>query len=168
MPEVSLVPNLGLLHSVPSPIPITIQPQVFGAYGALIAAGMLAVLYLHRGRAFVVYWIGSWLLIAASLTLVSQGYADVRLGSVMLGVAQLLSVWSAGLTLLAAEAFPDDPLIWNTPLKVGAATAVWFLAVPFLLPLRVVLSTGPAAAAVLFGWSALRYLRLVRRTRYVG
>ena len=167
-PDPELFNNLDSLGSIPAPAPMTIRPRVFAAYGGLIAAAMLSILYLYRGRAFVVYWIGSWLLIAASLTLVSQGYADLRLGSVMLGVAQLLSVWSAGLMLLAAEAFPDDPLLWNTPLKVGAATAVWFLAVPFLLPLAVVLSTGPAAAAVLFGWSALRYLRLMRRTRYVG
>jgi hypothetical protein len=165
MPEVSLVPNLGFLQSVPSPIPITIQPQVFGAYGALIAAGMLAVLYLHRGRAFVVYWIGSWVLIAGSLMLLARGYADARLGSVMLGLAQLLGVWSAGLTLPAGEAFPEAPLRWGGPLKVAAATAVWFLATPFVFPLVIVLSTGPALAGVLFGWSAIRYFRLMRRTR---
>ena len=46
---------------------------------------MLSVLYVYRGRAFVVYWIGSWLLIAASLMLLAHGYQDPRLGSVMLG-----------------------------------------------------------------------------------
>lgn len=163
-------PSAGLdsLQRIPSPLPMTISPRLFAAYGALIAAATLGILYLYRGRAFVVYWIGSWLLIAGSLMLLSRGYDDVRLGSVMLGLAQLLAVWSAGLTLLAAEAFPDDPLRWNTPIKIAAVTAVWFLAGPFVLPLSAVLSTGPAATAVLFGWAAVRYLRLGRRTRHVG
>jgi len=167
-PGPDLFENLTSLNSIPAPTPILVRPRVFAAYGALIAASMLAILYLYRGRAFVVYWIGSWLLIAGSLTLLAQGYADVRFGSVMLGLAHLLAVWSAGLTLLGAEAFPDAPLRWNAPVRVAAITAVWFLAAPFVLPLTFVLTTGPAAAAVLFGWSALRYLRLTARTRYIG
>lgn len=153
---------------IPSPAVISIAPQVFAAYGALVAAGMLSVLYLYRGRAFVVYWIGSWVLIAASLLLLGRGYANAQLGGVMLGLAQLLCVWSAGLMLLAGEAFPEAPLRWDRPLRLAAAAAVWFLTAPFVLPLTFVLSTGPAVAAALFGWSSLRYLALMRRSRYVG
>ena len=167
-PDPNLVTNLPGLDTIPAPEPMTIRPRMFAAYGALIAGAMLTILYLYRGRAFIVYWIGGWLLIAGSLMLLSQGYSDVRLGSVMLGCAELLAVWSAGLTLLAAEAFPDAPLRWNAPLKTAAGTAVWFLAAPFLLPLTAVLTTGPALAATLFGWAALRYIRLMKRTRYIG
>ncbi len=167
-PGPDLFENLESLQSIPAPAPMLVSPRLFAAYGALIAASMLSILYLYRGRAFIVYWIGSWLLIAASLMLLGQGYPDVRFGSVMLGLAHLLGVWSAGLTLLGAEAFPDAPLRWNAPVRVAAITAVWFLASPFLLPLRFVLMTGPAAAAILFGWSALRYLRLTARTRSIG
>ena len=167
-PSPNVFVNLDALQNIPAPSPITIRPRLFAAYGAFIAAAMLSILYLYRGRAFVVYWIGSWLLIGASLMLLAQGYQDLRLGSVMMGLAQLLGVWSAGLTLLAGEAFPDAPLRWSGPLRVAAVTAVWFLAAPFVLPLSAVLSTGPAVAAILFGWSALRYVRLLRRTRYVG
>jgi len=155
-------------QAIPSPVPMTISPGMFAAYGALVAAAVLMILYLYRGRAFVVYWIGSWLLIAGSMILLARGYDDVRLGSVVLGIAQLLGVWSAGLMVLAAEAFPDDPLRWTSPLKVAAATAVWFLAGPFLLPLGVMLSTGPGVAAILFAWAAIRYFRLGRRTRHAG
>ena len=167
-PGPDLFENLDSLQNIPAPTPMLIRPRVFAAYGALIAATMLGILYLYRGRAFVVYWIAAWLLIAGSLTLLAQGYADVRLGSVMLGLAHLLGVWSAGLMLLGAEAFPDAPLRWNSPIRVAALTAVWFLAMPFVVPLTVVLVTGPALTAVLLGWSALRYLRLTGRTRYVG
>lgn len=163
-----LSPRLDVLGSIPAPAPVSIRPPIVGAYGALIAAAMLGILYLYRGRAFVVYWIGSWLLIAASLLLRAQGYQDLRLGSVMLGLGQLLGVWAAGLTLLAAKAFPGGRLLLNVPVKVAAVTAVWFLVVPFLLPLSVVLVTGAGAAAILFGWTAFTYLRLAPRTRYLG
>ena len=114
------------------------------------------------------YWIGSSLLLAGSLTLLGRGYEDVRLGSVMLGVAHLCGVWAAGLMLLAGEAFPDAPLRWNAPLRVAAGTAVWFLAAPFVFPLTAVFSTGSAVMAALCGWASVRYLRLLRRARYVG
>ena len=167
-PAPDLFSNPDTLRSIPAPTPMTIRARAFGGYGALITAVMLSTLYLYRGRAFIVYWIGSWLLVGASLMLMAQGYQDLRLGSVMLGLSQLLGVWSAGLTLLAADGFGDTPLRWNVPLKVAAATGVWFLVAPFLLPLSVVLATGPALAAILLGWAALRYLRLVPRTRYLG
>ncbi|MBI3048185.1 MAG: GGDEF domain-containing protein [Acidobacteria bacterium] len=167
-PAPHLFGNLDALQGIPAPPPMLIRPREFAAYGALITAATLTTLYLYRGRAFIVYWIGSWLLVAASLALLARGYGDVRLGSVMLGLAQLLAIWSAGLMLLGAAAFPDEPLRWTVPLKVAAATAVWFLAAPLVLPLVVVLATGPAAAAVLLGWAAARYLRLGVRTRYVG
>lgn len=167
-PGPDLLGEIDALGGIPPPPPMLIRPRAFAAYGALITAVTLATLYLYRGRAFIVYWIGSWLFFAGSLALLARGYGDLRVGSVMLGLAQLLGVWAAGLLWLAAAAFPDEPLRWNVPMKVAAVTAVWFLAAPLVLPLVAVLATGPAAAAVLLGWAGIRYLRLGLRTRYVG
>jgi diguanylate cyclase (GGDEF)-like protein len=167
-PAPQLLGDLDLLRGIPPPPPMLIRPRAFATYGALITAATLITLYLYRGRAFIVYWIGSWLFFAGSLALLARGYGDVRLGSVMLGLAQLLGVWSAGLLWLAAAAFPDEPLRWTEPLKIAAATAVWFLATPFVLPLALVLATGPAAAAVLLGWAGGKYFRLGLQTKYIG
>lgn len=156
------------LQSIPDPAPTLIRPRVLAAYGAMVGAGLLSVLYLYRGRAFIVYWILSWILTSGSLFLGSRGYEDVRLGSVMLGLAQLLDVWSSGLMVLAADAFPDAPLQWNVPVRVAAITAVWFLAAPLLLPLVIVLMSGGLAAGGLLAWGGTRYLRLFRRRRYFG
>src|SRR5436190_16846659 len=84
----------GALSSIPAPAPVEIRPRLFVAYGSLVAAAMLAILYLYRGRAFVLYWIVSWSMLAASYTLNARGYAGLRLGSVMIGLSLLLSVWS--------------------------------------------------------------------------
>ena len=159
---------LDQIQGIPEPPAALIEPRALASYGALLAAALLCVLYLYRGRAFIVYWILSWILIAGSLLLLSRGYVDVTLGGVMLGLAQLLAAWSAGLLLLGAQAFPDAPLRWNTPLKAAAASAVWFLAAPLLLPVRAVLVTGPVIAGFLLAWCGIRYLQLFKWTRYAG
>src|SRR5687768_7534282 len=90
-PSPDFFPNLDALRSIPTPVPLTLRPRVFGGYGALVTAAMLTTLYLYRGRAFIVYWIGSWLFVGASLILLAQGYEDLRVGSVrgvVLGLAQ--------------------------------------------------------------------------------
>jgi diguanylate cyclase (GGDEF)-like protein len=160
--------GVDALRSIPAPQPVEIRPRLFAAFGALVAAMTLGILYLYRGRAFVVYWILSWTLLAVSFMLNARGYDDVRLGSVMIGLSQLLAVWSAGLLLLSVGAFSEEPHRLNVPVQAAAATAVWFLAAPFVLPLSAVVYTGPAAAAVLHGWASVRYAGLTKRTPIIG
>jgi hypothetical protein len=155
-------------QGIPQPPPAIVEPRALASYGAVLAAALLGVLYIYRGRAFIVYWILSWLLLAASLFLVSRGYADLTLGGIVLGMAQLLAAWSAGLLLLAAHTFPEAPLRWNTPLRIAAVSAVWFVAAPLALPVRAVLVTGPAISGFLLAWSGLRYAQLFKRTRHAG
>jgi diguanylate cyclase (GGDEF)-like protein len=167
-PDSDLLRQLDTLQNIPVPGPMTIHPRVFSAYGALIAGAMLSLLYLYRGRAFIVYWIGCWLFVAAALALVARGYSDPVLGSVLTGLAMLLVVWSTGLVLLAARAFPQNPLKWGATVKGVAASAVWFLVAPFIVPLTVLIGTGTAVASGLLGWAAFRYLQLARGSRYAG
>ena len=159
----------GVVRSIPEPQPVEIRPRLFVAYGALIAASTLAILYLYRGRGFVVYWILSWTMLAASNTLNGRGYADVLLGSVMIGLSQLLAVWSSALIVLSVPPFAKrDRQRWTIPVQAGAITAVWFLVSPFVLPLSAVLYTGGAASALLKGAAAGRFARIARRTPIVG
>jgi diguanylate cyclase (GGDEF)-like protein len=159
---------LAALQGIPQPPATIIEPRALASYGAVLAAALLGVLYVYRGRAFIVYWIVGWLLLAGSLYLASRGYADALVGGVMLGLAQLLGLWSAGLLLLGARAFPDVALRWTVVVKAAAASAVWFLSAPLVLPLHVVLVSGAATAAFLLTWTALYYLQLFRRTRHAG
>src|SRR5687768_8897920 len=77
-PGPDILGTLDPLRGIPAPPPIVVRPRVFAAYGALITAATLMTLYLYRGRAFIVYWIGSWLFFAASLTLLARGYQDIQ------------------------------------------------------------------------------------------
>jgi diguanylate cyclase (GGDEF)-like protein len=159
----------GVVQRIPEPQPVVIRPRLFVAYGALIAACTLAILYLYRGRGFVVYWIISWTMLAASYTLNARGYEDVLLGSVMIGLSQLLAVWSSALILLSVPPFAKrDRERWSIPVQAGAATAVWFLVSPFVVPLSAVLYTGGATSALLKAFASARFARVARRTPIVG
>lgn len=160
--------GLDSLGNIPIATDVTIQPRIFAAYGALLAAGMLGILYLYRGRSFIVYWIGGWLLLAAALAIAARGYSDPTLQSVMSGVSLLLAFWSAGIVILAALAFPNHALRWTWPIRVIEISAVWFLAAPFVVPMSVIVFSGAVATAGVLGWSAVRYLRLAERSRLAG
>jgi diguanylate cyclase (GGDEF)-like protein len=130
---------------------------------------MLSLLYLYRGRPFVVYWIGSWLLIAAALGLVSRDYSDPTLRNVLTGAALLFVVAAAGLMRLSVESFPDRMLRWGLRrLNTIAAGALWFLVAPFLVPLPAVIVSGTLIAAALLAWSGSGYLHLARQSRSAG
>jgi diguanylate cyclase (GGDEF)-like protein len=165
LPE-GLTPEV--LTSIPAPQPTMVRPRVLAAYGALLTAATLGILYLYRGRDFILYWVATWLLLAAALAIVSQSYTDLRLAGVMVGLALLLVVWSAGLVLLGRLAFPVHALRWSVPVRVAAGTAVWFLAAPFAMPLGAVIWSGTALTLILLGVAAHEYLHLARRARYAG
>jgi diguanylate cyclase (GGDEF)-like protein len=157
------------LPGIPLATPVRIQPRIISAYAALLAAAMLSLLYLYRGRAFVVYWIGSWLLIAAALGIVARDYTDITLRSVLTGLAMLFTVWASGLMRLSVESFPHHVLRWGgRRLMILSGVALWFLVAPFVVPLSSVVVTGTVATAVILAWSGKGYLRLARQLRSGG
>jgi diguanylate cyclase (GGDEF)-like protein len=139
------------------------------AYAALLAAAMLSLLYLYRGRSFVVYWIGSWLLVSAALGIVARSYPDATLRSVLTGLALLFTVYAAGLMRLSVESFPQQTVHWGgRRLMAVSGAALWFLVAPFVFPLSSVVFTGTIATAALLAWSGVGYLQLARHARSAG
>lgn len=148
---------------------MTIHPRLISAYAALLAAAMLSLLYLYRGRAFVVYWIGSWLLVAAALGIVARTYADPTLRNVLTGLALLFTFFAAGLMRLSVESFPEHSVRWDgRRLMVMSTAALWFLVAPFVVPLSTIVFSGTMATAALIAWSGAGYLQLARRLRATG
>lgn len=130
---------------------------------------MLSLLYLYRGRSFVVYWIFSWLLIAAALGIVARSYGDATLRSVLTGLALLFTVFSAGLMRLSVESYPQQTVRWDgRRLMAVPGAALWFLVTPFVFPLAAVVFTGTIVTAGLLAWSGAGYLQLSRQARSGG
>jgi diguanylate cyclase (GGDEF)-like protein len=148
---------------------VTIHPRLISAYAALLAAAMLSLLYLYRGRGFVVYWIGSWLLVAAALGIVARSYADATLSHVLTGLALLFTVFAAGLMRLSVESFPEHSVRWDGRRLMAMSTAaLWFLVAPFVVPLSTIVFSGTIATAALLTWSGWGYWQLARHARSTG
>jgi diguanylate cyclase (GGDEF)-like protein len=159
----------SVLPGIPLATPVTVHPRLISAYAALLAAAMLSLLYLYRGRAFVVYWIGSWLLVAGALGIVARTYPDATLRNVLTGLALLFTVFAAGLMRLSVESFPEHVVRWDgRRLMVMSGAALWFLVAPFIVPLSAVVFTGTLATAALLAWSGVGYLQLARGARSAG
>jgi len=158
-----------VLPGIPLPTPVTIYPRLISAYAALLAAAMLSLLYLYRGRSFVVHWIGSWLLVAAGLGIVARSYSDPTLANVLTGLALLFTVSAAGLMRLSIESFPQHSVRWDgRRITAMSAAALWFLVAPFVVPLSTVVLSGTYAAAGLLAWAGVGYLQLARQARSAG
>jgi diguanylate cyclase (GGDEF)-like protein len=158
-----------VLPGIPLATPVTIHPRLISAYAALLAAAMLSLLYLYRGRSFVVYWIGSWLLVAGALGIVARAYTDATLHGVLTGLALLFTVYAAGLMRVSFESLAQHAVRWSgRRLVVLTAAALWFLVAPFVVPLSTIVFTGIMATAVLLAWSGVGYLQLSRQARSAG
>jgi diguanylate cyclase (GGDEF)-like protein len=159
----------SVLPGIPLATPVTIHPRLISAYAALLAAAMLSLLYLYRGRAFVVYWIGAWLLVAGALGIVARSYSDATLGGVLTGLALLFTVSAAGLMRLSVESYPQHLVRWNgRRITSISGAALWFLVAPFAVPLSTVVVTGTLVTGGLLAWSGSGYLQLARQARSAG
>src|SRR5438067_19572 len=103
--------RLTAATEIPIPQPILIRPRLYAAYGALIGAALLYLLYLYRGRAFILYWIAGWLLTAAAMLSRSFG-ADGAVGSMAYSFGSVCAVCAAGAFRVAPTAFPSKPILW--------------------------------------------------------
>ena len=165
---IDLPAGLEPLTNFPSPSPMMVSPREYGAAGALIAAAMLSVLYLYRGRRFIVYWITAWGLIAAALSLMPYIGTAQPGGGAVLGLVLLFIVWSAALMLVAVRAFPAKPLRWEARVRGAIASAAWFLTAPLVVAPFVVIASAVGASFALLAWAAAGYLSIGRRGRYAG
>lgn len=150
------------------PAPAPVEPRLVAAAGALIVAGLLFLLYLNRRRAYVLFWILGWALIAASMIILGD---EARFGpnvASFAGLYQTLNVSSAIAFAFSASAV-GGTLGWTMRHTLGALLlGVWlalgtpvFGVVEALVPGYLVTSTALLAAA-------LRYARIARREHFTG
>ena len=174
MPAAPPAPAAGtsgaqLTQEIPSPPPTMVRPRVAAAWGAVMAAIVLGVLYFYRRRSFILYWVCMWLLLAAALAMNAGTERDGAAARLSLGLSILLVVWSAGLAWLAVTAFRQQTRV-PAPLIVGAAmvTAGWFLAAPFVAPVAVTVGSGTIVTLLILATAGASYVMLGRASRLNG
>src|SRR5262245_3785083 len=83
--------------------------RVAGA-GALVVSGLLLLVSINRQRLYILFWVGGWLFLAASMFL---GAAEIRSlsGAVGFGVSQFFGILSALFFVIASDAYPARPRV---------------------------------------------------------
>jgi diguanylate cyclase (GGDEF)-like protein len=169
VPAASAGTSSAFTQDIPSPPPTVIRPRVAAAWGAVMAAVVLGVLYFYRRRAFILYWVCMWLLLAAALAINARTERGGAAGRLSLGLSILFVVWSAGLAWLAATVFPRKTPV-PVPLIAGATTvtAGWFLAAPFVAPAGIAVGSGVLVTLLILAIAGASYLTLGRASRLNG
>src|SRR5688572_2696185 len=88
-----------------TPNPTSVDPRALTGTAALVVAALLLLLYLYRQRDYILYWIGGWVLIAASMFTSYPKYANEQAAAMAYGVAQLFGIMSALVFVLSADGY---------------------------------------------------------------
>jgi diguanylate cyclase (GGDEF)-like protein len=150
------------------PAPAPVEPRLVAAAGAAIVAGLLLLLYLNRRRAYVLFWILGWVLIAASMMILGD---DERFGANLpqfVGFYQTLNVSSAIAFAFSASAV-GGTLGWTLRHTLGALLlGVWLAVGTPLFGVAGALVPGYLVTATALAAAAYRYARIARRDQFTG
>ena len=150
------------------PAPALVEPRLVAAAGAAIVAGLLFLLYLNRRRAYVLFWILGWVLIAASMMILGD---NERFGGNLprfAGFYQTLNVSSALAFAISATAVAG-PLGWTLRHTLGALLlGVWLALGTPVFGVAEALVPGYLVTATALVVAAWRYARIARREQFTG
>ena len=150
------------------PAPAPVEPRLVAAAGAAIVAGLLFLLYLNRRRAYVLFWILGWVLIAASMMLLGD---ESRFGPNLArfaGLYQTLNVSSALAFAISASAV-GGRLGWTMRHTLGALLlGVWLALGTPVFGVAEALVPGYLVTATALIVATARFAQIARREQYTG
>jgi diguanylate cyclase (GGDEF)-like protein len=148
-----------------------LNPHVVAGSAALVIALLSLLVYLFRPRLFILWWVGAWLLLSASMLIVAHTYVNDKLGAMAYGTSQFMSVVAALAFVVAADAYRQRPRFRGGYGHALVAIAIFF----FFLPVSfkdnarlVVFTLGHLLIAGAMATAAAAHLLLLRYTRLLG
>lgn len=161
--------SLGsVFDRAPVPAAVLVNARGAAALGAVVLCLLLIGLYVYRRRSYILQWAVGWLLIAASLALMSRDWATIAGGRAVIGLAQLLNLWAALIFVLSADSIRQRPRFTPRDLWFVAPLVLWFGLAPIALGLTAVLVPGYFLTAAMYLIAALAFALLFRTTQLVG
>jgi len=145
-----------------------INPHILAGCTALVVAVMLLLVYVYRRRLFILWWMGAWFLIAASMAPVSRSYANPKIGGMAYGLSQFLGVLSSLAFVVAADAYRQKPQLKRSYGLLLLPVAIYFIFLPVALGPRIVFPLGHLLIAGGMGAAAGAHLLLLRQARLLG
>ena len=133
-----------------------------------MVTALLLLLYGYRRQPYIMLWVLSWSLMAASLTVMSVDFDSLALGLSMLGFSQFLGIGGALLLVLGADTYRRGALPGSRYLLGLLPLFVWFTLVPIRLGSQSVIVPGYLISAGLLATGWLAYLAVRRGARFLG
>ena len=150
------------------PAPALVEPRLVAAAGAAIVAGLLFLLYLNRRRAYVLFWILGWVLIAASMMILGDNERFAGNLPQFAGFYQTLNVSSALAFAISASAV-GGTLGWTLRHTLGALLlGVWLALGTPVFGVAEALVPGYLVTGTALVVAGYRYARIARREQFTG
>jgi diguanylate cyclase (GGDEF)-like protein len=159
-----------------TPNPTTVDPRVLTGTAALVVAALLLLLYLYRQRDYILFWIGGWVLIAASMFASYPKYANEQAAAMAYGVAQLFGVMSALVFVISADGYRSRSFGFASGRTHSVRlygilllpVFLWFTLAPLALGASAVFAPGHVLIAGALFAAGVAHLALLRQTRLIG
>src|SRR5262249_39243153 len=123
---------------------------------------------VYRRRLFILWWMGAWFLIAASMAPVSRSYGNPKIGGMAYGLSQFLGVLSSLAFVVAADAYRQKPQLRRGYGLLLLPIAIYFIFLPVAIGPRIVISLGYLLIAGGMAAAAGAHLLLLRQARLLG
>ena len=143
------------------------SPPRLASYGSLVIATLLLLLYGYRRHLYILQWVFSWLLRAASAFVASLSAAGA-LTLALLGLTHLLNVAAALLLVMSADTYRGGTSL-NPKWAWGLLPVViWFILAPVGFGRQAVDVPGYLISAAILTTAAVVYVVGVRRAQSLG
>ena len=145
-----------------------VNPHVVAGSAALVIALMSLLVYVYRPRLFILWGMGAWLLLAASMFIVARTYGSDKLGAMAYGISQFMGVLASLAFVVAADAYRRHPRLKRAYALVLLPIAIYFVLLPVALGAQTVFALGHLLIAGGMATAAAAHLLLLRYIRLIG
>jgi diguanylate cyclase (GGDEF)-like protein len=145
-----------------------LNPHVVAGSAAIVIALLSLLVYLYRRRLFILWWVGAWMLQAASMLTVARVYDNEKLGAMAYGLSQFMGVLCSLAFVVAADAYRQRPRLRRSYGLLLLPIAIYFLFLPVALGPQIVFALGHLLIAGGMATAAVAHLLLLRYTRLLG
>lgn len=165
-PAVTVERSAALAQTIPLEA-ADVPPRTLAGGAAVIIVGLLVLLYLHRRRVYILYWIGGWSCFAAGMFALNGGNGRA-LTAFLYGVSQFMTIASSAFFVFAADAYRSHARLRARQLSFLLPVAVWCLAAPVVLGAGYVFVPGHILAGIVLAVAGGAHLLILRDARLLG
>ena len=147
---------------------MALNPHLLAGSTALVVALLLVLVYFYRRRLFIAWGMAAWVLLGASMLLVSRSYGGLNIDGLAYGVSQFLGVLSSLAFVVAADSYRQKPRFRRAYGLTLLALAIYLIFIPAAMGSDSVRAVGHVLIAGGMGTAAVAHLMLLRQLKLLG